>query len=77
MTTATKQVGYAYPSSNTAIRLGFGREGCYFCRLMFNGGGWSERDRGFVTERAALQYADEMPEAYHQFSSRPETFVED
>ena len=37
---ATKQVAYAYPSSDTAGRLGFGKTGCYFFRLALPRGGW-------------------------------------
>jgi hypothetical protein len=72
MKTTTKQVGYAYPTSDTASRLGFGKTGCYFCRLLFGRSGWSIRDRGFTTERDAIAYAEQQPEAYDYFSLRPD-----
>lgn len=71
-TTTTKQVGYAYPTSDTAGRLGFSKTGCYFCRLLFDGRGWSRRDKGFATEREALTYSDQQPEPFDLFSLRPD-----
>ena len=68
----TKQVGYAYPSSDTAGRLGFGKAGCYFCRFLFDNRGWSRRDKGFQTEQEALAYAEQQQEPYHFFSVRPD-----
>ena len=72
MTTATKQVGYAYPTSDTAGRLGFGKNGCHFCRIMYDGRGWSKRDKGFETETEAIDYAEQQPEPYDHFSVRPD-----
>jgi len=72
---ATKQVGYAYSSSNTAKRLGFDKTGCYFFRLVFLAfprGGWSRRDKGFATEQEAIAYAETQPEAYDRYSLRPD-----
>ena len=67
----SKQVGYAYPTSDTAGRLGFSQTGCYFCIIRFNGRGWSRRDKGFATEGDALEYAEKQPEPYEFFSLRP------
>jgi len=72
MQATTKQVGYAYPTSDTAGRLGFGKTGCYFFRLLFPGGGWSQRDKGFTTEQEALEYAETQPEPYDRYSLRPD-----
>ena len=71
-TTTTKQIGYAYPTSDTAGRLGFGKDGCYFCRILTGGRGWSRRDRGFATEAEAINYAERQPETYDHFSIRPD-----
>lgn len=67
-----KQVGYAYPSSDTASRLGFSKTGCFFCRILTSGRGWSLRDRGFESERSALEYAEQQPEPYDFYSLRPD-----
>lgn len=72
MKTTTKEVGYAHPTSNTAGRLGFGKTGCYYCRLIFGRSGWSTRDKGFATEHEAIAYAEQQPEAYDYFSLRPD-----
>lgn len=72
MQATTKQVGYAYPTSDTAGRLGFSKTGCYFCRFLFDGRGWSRRDKGFATEQEALAYAEEQPEPYNFWSLRPD-----
>ena len=72
---ATKQVGYAYPTSDTAGRFGFGKDGCYFVLFLaydtgkqkrFN----SNRSRGFATLESAFNYADQQPEAYDRYSLR-------
>jgi len=72
MQATTKQVAYAYPSSDTAGRLGFGKTGCYFFRLALPRGGWSRRDKGFATEQEAIAYAETQPEAYNRYSLRPD-----
>ena len=71
MTTTTKQVGYAYPTSDTAGRLGFSKDGCYFCRILVDGRGLSRRDRGFASVQEAIDYAEQQPETYDFFSARP------
>jgi hypothetical protein len=72
MKATSKQVGYAYPTSDTASRLGFGKTGCYFCLIRFAKPGWSKRDKGFATEAEALDYAETQPEPYNFWSIRPD-----
>jgi hypothetical protein len=68
-----KQVGYAYPTSNTATRFGLSKTGCYFV-LFLNGQHRyaSKRDRGFETLQEAFDYANMQPEVYAFYSLRPD-----
>ena len=68
----TKQVGYAYPTSDTAHRFGFGLVGCYFVRLLRSGRPYTGRsDRGFATLEQALEYAETLQDAYDPYSLLP------
>ena len=74
MTPETKQVGFAYPTSNTAMRFGFGKIGCYFVLfLTADRQRYScRRDVAFATQEEAFSYADQQPEPYDHFSLRPD-----
>lgn len=67
-----KAVGYAYPTSPNAVKLGF-RHGCFTVKT----GGNSEGDtgqavKGFDTEAEAFAHADTLPGEWDRFSrSRP------
>ena len=74
MIATTKQVGWAYPTSDTAHDLGYGKVGCYFVlflsedRHRVN----TQRRKGFPTVEEAFAYADTQPEAYDFYSLRPD-----
>jgi len=74
MTAKTKQVGFAYPTSDTAHRFGFGVAGCYF--VLFLTGDRRRyscrRDAGFATQAEAFNHAECQPEDYDYFSLRPD-----
>lgn len=50
-----KEIGYAYPSSETAYNLGFNMEGCWY--LCFPGTG--EPKQAFRTREEAYEVAEE------------------
>ena len=74
MTTIAKQVGYAYPTSDTACRFKRSGNGCYFVLFLANGRTRyrSNRDQGFGTLQEAFAYADKQPEPYDHYSLRPD-----
>lgn len=64
-----KLIEYAYPTSTTAIRAGFGKTGCYFVSLY-------DSDRAlfrttvlkfFVNKQDAEQFANSLPNPFHHW----------
>ena len=65
----TKEVGYAYPTSDNAIEAGFAKTGCYVVRLhdpadAVRGNYRSRKRWGFATREEARAFADTLPQAY-------------
>ncbi|GGA92642.1 hypothetical protein [Puia dinghuensis] len=62
----TKLVEYAYPTSTTAKKAGFGKTGCWFVAL-YKEDTFSRRSilDYFLEKEAATAYADSLPNPYH------------
>jgi len=67
--TATKSVGYSYPSSPNAVRFGF-RDGCWSLEIV----GSDNKSRavgGYSTRVAAFEAAARMEIPWNKYSIRP------
>lgn len=56
--TTTKAVGYAYPTSIAATKLGYARSGCWTVSTAKNDGPHKNYLAGFATKEEAIEYAN-------------------
>ncbi len=63
-----KLIEYAYPSSTTATKAGYGKTGCWFVALYASVTSWNKvKTLGyFAQQHEAKTYADNLPNEYHQ-----------
>jgi hypothetical protein len=62
----TKLVEYAYPTSTTATKAGYGKTGCWFVALYKCDGHKRIKILEYFTDKeAATIYADLLPNPYH------------
>lgn len=63
----TKLIEYAYPSSITATKNGYGKTGCWFVSL-YDGQSQFKRVevlKYFADKQAAINYAESLPNSYN------------
>lgn len=63
----TKLIEYAYPSSITATKNGYGKTGCYFVSLFKNDSSFSRVKilQYFLKKADAFNYAETLPNEYN------------
>lgn len=64
---SAKLINYAYPTSETAVKSGYGNTGCYYISIHENETSHKElsRTKAFQHKKDAIAYADSMAIPYH------------
>lgn len=65
--TQSKLIDYAYPTSETAVKSGFGKTGCYYISIHETETSWKElkRSQCFKTKQEAIDFANKIPLPFH------------
>lgn len=63
-----KDLGYAYPTSTRAQRLGFNETGCHYVTVLLYPKGKTMSEKGFLLKKDAVAYGETLKMEWTKYS---------